>query len=223
MTPSFTFFISLTYKDASGATIGDDSIRIAVADIELFRDEACTLALTDWPATAALIRSPKHLLRADDYLWVRVTGLDTGPTLEVSIASDSDTNGINLLLDKQTDGTYRNTIASGNRLAVSDATSHGAIDKIKVVDEEVLSLSLTEHPTVSHCVMVDRREFAACGIAELYVDLDRPVVRNGAFTQNGFWNAGDSLYHDAVGGRSAMLWSGLSRKPGWAWKKGSHL
>jgi len=84
----------------------------------------------------------------------------------VRVTSGSDAAGFELVLDEQSTGVYRNTEASGNRLALAAGTTRGQVDRIKVVDEEVLQVAWVDKPEFSYSAMVDRGEWLAIAASE---------------------------------------------------------
>jgi len=180
----------------------EDVARLTVVRIQLFRDEAATLTLDDWPQNpvSGLPRSPKHLFAKEDNIFGRVTtepGFGNG-YFSFVVASQSDTNGISIKLDEITPGVHQNTTASGEVLRLADVTGSGATDTLKVVDEEILTFELNLWPKkqpllITKDVMVDRAEATGGGINVFYGSAtgDRNVLNQRLWGDAKWWQSGD--------------------------------
>jgi hypothetical protein len=150
-----------TWLKITGPGGYSDKIKICVIELQLFRDEACTLPLEDWPAESDLARSPKCLFREDDRIFLKISNPSPGlgdNFFRVQVTSETDTSGIEIGLS-DTDEGYINTM---DPLGLGLETSMGAVDRIQVYEEEVLSFSLLVNGgyTASETdVMVDRGEY----------------------------------------------------------------
>lgn len=170
----------LSYKK-DGVPIHTDTVKFTVVEVEVFRESSYFLVLDDWPKDGDLLRSPKYIFGKDDPIYVQVDNLGTDPQEEetfsdfVKVTSESDTSGIIKLNVKETGvGTqiFRNSgfTGEGELLYLSTSSSESTIEdpkeKIKVIDEEVLTFWLEIQPDSGNyvtckTVMVDRAEVAA--------------------------------------------------------------
>jgi len=126
--------------------------------------------LDDWPRTATELRSPKYIFGKNDPIYLQVDFLGIDPQVAEHFSNfvkvTSDSGGLVHLTLKETGPdtqVFNNIAAEGELLYLSDANSEGNGDKIKVVDEEVLTFWLEIQPgsgSYRSCktVMVDRAE-----------------------------------------------------------------
>ena len=180
-----------------------------VLKVELFRDEACTKPLDDWPAEGGNPWSAKYLISEENNLYVQVTARSGyGDYFIVNVGTESSPDAATMQLHEVVPGRYRNTSAddSGLLRLGEDAgfvppSPH--IHWVKVMDEELLSVrarkigSMTE--LCSRNIMVDRAEFAAgsgewpkydpLGAQQAYLDTTAQTFADEA-GDAGFFNNG---------------------------------
>jgi len=156
------------------------TVDIIVMEIELFTDSSYSQALDDWPEGVGELRSAKYIFGSGDPIYVRVKDVGTDPLVAetltdcVKVTSDSDSTGISLTL-KET-GTNTQIFNNSESSDLFYLSTSNSSDKIKVVDEEVLTFA-TPEGTSCKDVMVDRGEVAAVDgtssddAAEIYGDL----------------------------------------------------
>jgi len=180
--------------------------------VELIRDDALRTddddlktKLDDWPESGPEPRSPKYLFAQDDNIFVRVTGPQGmgNDKIKVKVTSESDTSGITFDLAEASSGVYINkSPAKPLRLGDKTETKSDCVT-IKVVDEEVLTFTLIFNGVDTGKfadVMVDRGEFASCGINVFYGNStgDRTTMRTQAITNTKLFDVGDGNYPDNV-------------------------
>jgi concanavalin A-like lectin/glucanase superfamily protein len=185
----------------------DFTVGVNKMDMLIYRDEACTQILDDWRAETGRIRSPKWLLQSEDNIYIRVTGAPAGfgnSFFTVHVSSESSPGGVIVYLDEVLPGVYQNTAARGELLRLSTITQENAVaDLVAIVDEEVFTFKLRikgKPIGYEKDVMVDRAEYASCGINIFYGSStgDRNTVRTEAFTNSKFFDNGDGNYPDNV-------------------------
>jgi hypothetical protein len=169
--------------------------------VDVARNADFSKALDDWPEDGNKPRSPKYLLDKEDDIFVRLPSLG-GTTAKIRVKSESDTTAVEFDLSDTGTGHYAN-LSNGLRLSTVSAADQDGHPVIKVIDEEVLTFELVvDGNTVGEIadVMVDRAEFASCGIDIFYGSAtgDRNTVRNEALTNSKFFDAGDGNYPDNV-------------------------
>jgi hypothetical protein len=164
--------VELRLSFTKDATTCDDKVRFTVLEVQVFRDSAYTNTLDDWPESGSDPRSPKYIFGEDDPIYVQVKNLGTDPyTAEtiydaVMVTSESYTGDIvklNLWETGANTQIFNNSVYPGELLYLSTSSSEGGGDKIKVIDEEVLTFSLEIQPDSDNYVscyrvMVDRAE-----------------------------------------------------------------
>jgi len=204
----------LSYKK-DGDTIHTDTVNFTVVPVDLFRNAPCTASLDDWPKSGNNPRSPKYIFGEDDPIYVQVANLGTDPyTAEtknafVKVTSESDTSGIIKLTLKETGvntQTFRNLEELGELLYLSTSSSEAAKDKIKVIDEEVLTFSLEIQPgsdnyVTCKTVKVDRGEYAGCGLDSFFNNITKFKDQMEESDVDWF-GAGYVEYPDDVGSQS---------------------
>ncbi len=180
-------------------------IEVIVDDAARTDDDDLTTNLVDWPESGFNLRSPKHLFAKDDNIFVRVRGPHGmgDNKIKVKVTSESDTTGITFDLAEISPGVFINkSPAKPLRLSETTEAKSDCIT-IKVIDEEVLTFNLVFDGTdigKFTDVMVDRGEFASCGINVFYGSStgDRSTVRTQAITNTKLFDAGDGNYPDNV-------------------------
>ncbi len=160
--------------------MAQDPVKFRVVDIKAYTD--ATSLLDDWPETATQLRSPKYIFGQDDPIYVEVRNLgidpDVAETFTDIVKVQSESGGVVELTLKETGpdtNIFDNITAAGELLYLSDVTGSGAGDEIEIVDEELLKFSLEIQPDSANydsCyrVMVDRGEYASCGIDVFFHD-----------------------------------------------------
>jgi hypothetical protein len=185
------------YYDTDGKVI---EVQVAVLKVELFRDDACTKILDDWPAESGKPRSPKYVFGAENGIYVQVTGpAGLGNSyFTVKVTSEADTTGIHLHLHETSPGIYRNCNASGSEVLYLDKPTHvGTANDIylKVLEEEVLPFTLKASGTevCSTDVKTDRAEIGVEWQGE-YATYDTSATLNTAddFTDGVYDHMGDA-------------------------------
>lgn len=169
--------------------------------VDVARNADFSKILDDWPEDGNKPRSPKYLLNKEDDIFIRLPSLGS-VAAKVRVKSESDTTGVEFDLSDTGSGYYAN-LSNGLRLGTASAADQNGHPVIKIIDEEVLTFELVvDGNTVGEVasVMVDRAEFASCGIDIFYGSAtgDRSVVRNEALTNSKFFDAGDGNYPDNV-------------------------
>jgi hypothetical protein len=177
-----------------------DTCIVRVLKVELFRDDACTKILDDWPAESGKPRSPKYVFGAENGIYVQVTGpAGLGNSyFTVKVTSEADTTGIHLHLHETSPGIYRNCNASGSEVLYLDKPTHvGTANDIylKVLEEEVLPFTLKASGTevCSTDVKTDRAEIGVEWQGE-YATYDTSATLNTAddFTDGVYDHMGDA-------------------------------
>lgn len=166
--------ITLTYyydDGYNGIELCSDTVRLTALELKVYIDDTGTNILEDWPANASegLLRSPKYIFGDDDPIYVEVKNVGNNPSVveyvHVNVASESG-GSANLKLTETGPNTnvFDNIVSAGELLYLAEEDSSGAGDKIKVIDEEVLTFSVEMPPYNSgnyqecYSVKVDRGE-----------------------------------------------------------------
>jgi len=179
ISPSYPRMVTLwlSYK-RDAATIHTDTVKFTVVEVELFIESSYYWVLDDWPKDGDQPRSPKYMFGKDDPIYVQVSNIGIDPQEAetkfdfVKVTSESDTSGIIKLNVKETGvdtQTFRNSGFLGEHellylsTSSSESTPEDPKDKIKVIDEEVLTFWLRIQPgsdnyVTCKTVMVDRSE-----------------------------------------------------------------
>jgi hypothetical protein len=118
--------------------------------LSLFIDSNYSTPLVDWPASGDYPRSPRYMFGENDPIYVELFGMQADPGVQetlnsiVKVTSESDTTGITLSLKETGVNTnvFRNDLALGELLYLSSSSEQGNGDKIKVLDEEVLTFAV---------------------------------------------------------------------------------
>jgi hypothetical protein len=173
----------------------DKHCSVHVVEAEPYVDPSQTIRFEDWPADGSEPRSPKYAFGQNDPIYVELEGLGTNPYVAetsyqaVWVLSESDsTTGVKLHLKETGINTqiFRNSLPVGELLYLWDSTSEGYGDKIKVLDEEVLTFKIkfplvdntAPYTYVDSCdVKVDRAEVGvewqvAYDVYDVYPRLD---------------------------------------------------
>jgi hypothetical protein len=166
--------------------------------------------LDDWPRTATELRSPKYIFGKNDPIYLQVDFLGIDPQVAEHFSNfvkvTSDSGGLVHLTLKETGPdtqVFNNIAAEGELLYLSDANSEGNGDKIKVVDEEVLTFWLEIQPGSGEyrsckTVMVDKGEYAWFGIHKYRAD--GPEFKGEMEDSRvNWWEAGYLEYPDDCG------------------------
>ena len=169
--------------------------------VDLARNSDFSKVLDDWPEDGNKLRSPKYLLDKEDDIFIRLPSLGSTP-VKIRVKSESDATGIEFDLSDTGTG-YHANLSNGLRLGTASVADQNGHPVIKVIDEEVLTFELLVNGNAVGeiaDVMVDRAEFASCGIDVFYGSAtgDRSVVRNEALTNSKFFDAGDGNYPDDI-------------------------
>ena len=201
--------LTLIYSDNYlGIPLSEDIVKFRVVDIKPYTDGA--IPLDDWPKTATELRSPKYILGRGDPIYVEVWNLgidpDTAETFTDIVKVESDAGGVIELALKETGpntNIFDNITAPGELLYLSDVTASGPGDEIEMVDEEVLKFSLEIQPDSANydsCyrVMVDRGEYAACGITQ-YITNAATFQSQMTASRVNWWEAGYAEYANNIG------------------------
>ena len=165
-----------------GGVLKYDRVKFNVLELKVFRDEYNN-PLDDWPKTTTEDRSPKFIFGKEDPIYVRIENLGSDPLVAEHFTSfvevETELGETAYLTVKETGPDTQictNEAAEGELLYLSDTTSPGAGEKIKVVDEELLTFSLEIQPDSGnydscYTVMVDRGEFGAIAGSGMLPDI----------------------------------------------------
>jgi hypothetical protein len=204
--------VTLTLTHGGGG--GSDDVRFTVVQISLYRHCTYTQTLDDWPETSpgANDRSAKHIFGKLDPIYVEVRGLGTDPISQeiiydaVQVTSECDTSGVPLTLKETGVNTaiFNNSLSDGELLYLSTATSQSSGDKIRVIDEEVLTFKLNKDPLCYRDVMVDRGEYSVCGIHAFFRDATT-FKDEMEKSRVDWWQAGCVKYPNNVGGAGNLM------------------
>jgi hypothetical protein len=191
---------TLTFEYTNDGTTSRDT-ELTLLKVDLSRETDFSKIFDDWPEDGNKPRSPKYLLDKEDDIFIRLPSLGSA-SAKIRVKSESDTTGVEFDLSDTGTDHYAN-LSNGLRLGTASAADQNGHPVIKVIDEEVLTFELVvDGNTVGEVadVMVDRAEFASCGIDIFYGSAtgDRSVVRNEALTNSKFFDAGDGNYPDNV-------------------------
>ena len=178
----------------------------------LFLDASSTKQLKDWKASAGNLRSPWCILNQQDTIYVKIKGPkgkgNNYYTVRVRNSGWQSGHFVDLPLTEVVYNTkvsvYKNLNHPLRIDNVGTRTENGTGKHfVCLQDENVVTFKLLGPDLVTELgntdIMLDRGEFASCGI-QLFYNSDRPVVRNGALTQCNFFDSGDRTYANEIGG-----------------------
>jgi hypothetical protein len=147
----------------------------------VFRNEACTLVLDDWPTLGKKPRSPKWVFGKEDNIFIQITAPSGKGNnyFKVLVTSESapSPGGVTVDLTEVSPGIYRNV--GVEQLRLGDTTVDGNIDYIEVRDEEVVTFTVIQPalmPGSGPCrldVMLDRFELLRVAGSDMEISLNR--------------------------------------------------
>ncbi|MEM7247038.1 MAG: DUF6345 domain-containing protein [Acidobacteriota bacterium] len=170
--PKYLNVVLDTHTSPDGDNKRPSSGRIEILEVRsltpgqlvAYVDAGFSTKLEDWPEEEGRSRSPKALFGNDDPIYLRLErpGGDPGSAEDVAVrvTSESDPAGLVVLLRETAvdSNIYDNVTAPGELLYLDRETSEGSNDRIKILDEEVLSFTVIDEPSLNLEVMVDRGE-----------------------------------------------------------------
>jgi len=197
------------YQFKSNPLVSDKAVR-------LYRNDAYTSPITDWDEWPGHYRqSPRFVFASDDPIYIEVRGIQQNPAVqesftdEIKVTSEADPTTAVYITVTET-GANTNIFRSTNEpLYVSTCTIStslpGGGHKIKIVDEEKLAFRFqTIAAGVTREVLVDRGEFAGCGIDIFYGGDpywgDRQSLLDGAAVQCCWFCSGDKDFPNNIDG-----------------------
>jgi hypothetical protein len=159
----------------------------------VFRNEACTLVLDDWPTLGKKPRSPKWVFGKEDNIFIRITAPSGKGNnyFKVLVTSESapSPGGVTVDLTEVSPGIYKNV--GVEQLRLGDTTVDGNIDYIEVLDEEVVTFTVIQPalvPGSEPCrldVMLDRFELLRVAGSDLK-NTANPAIPSGSELANVF-------------------------------------